>query len=129
MIRLAKLQPTDHVVDMGSGDGILLFAAMKAGAKSAEGYEINPILATLCRLRVKQKGLAQRVTIHRRSLFQADLSKTDVLLLYQLPNCMARLSHKLKRELPQGARIISNSFPIPDWEPSVEENKVYLYEM
>ncbi len=42
MIRLANIKPTDRIVDLGSGDGKFLIEAIRAGAQSAEGYEIHP---------------------------------------------------------------------------------------
>lgn len=126
-MRLARLRNTDHVVDMGSGDGTLLFAAIKAGAATAEGYEVHPVLTALSRCRAKRKELGERVCVHQRSYWKADLSGTDVVLLYQIPGSMQRLGEKLKRELPSGARVVSNAFTFPDWEPSEEDHHVYLY--
>lgn len=128
-MHLASFRNTDHVVDMGSGDGVLLFAAIKAGAGTAEGYEVHPMLTAFSRRRAKRKGLEKRVRIHQRSYWNADLSKTDVVLLYQISGSMQRLGEKLKRELPTGARVISNAFTFPDLKPSEEANNVYVYKI
>ncbi|MBM5789535.1 hypothetical protein FJZ23_00360 [Candidatus Parcubacteria bacterium] len=127
MMRLAQFSDTDHVVDMGSGDGMLLFAALTAGAGTAEGYEIYPALTAFSRWRAKRKGLDGRVRIHQQSYWNADLSKTDVVLLYQLQDSMARLEQKLRRELPEGARVVSNTFTFPTWKPVAVDGQVSLY--
>lgn len=127
MMRLADFKNTDHVVDLGSGDGLLLFSSLQAGAGTAEGYEIHPALVAISRRRSKWNRLNDRLTVHQRSYWNADLSKTDVVVLYQIPNSMERLEKKLWDELPMGARVVSNAFPFPNWKPIVEEERVYLY--
>ena len=44
-----KLSKKDHLVDIGSGDGVVLRVAAQYGAK-ATGYEINPALVGISRL-------------------------------------------------------------------------------
>lgn len=127
MIRLANLHAQDHVIDLGSGDGRLLFEAIKAGAGSGEGYEIHPGLVWWSRFYLHQKKLNSKIKIHRKSFWNADVSKATVILLYQLPDSMDRLGEKLKKELPSGARIISHAFPITNWEPIKTEDKIYVY--
>lgn len=46
---LYKLSDSDTLVDLGSGDGIVLREASRHGAR-AIGYELNPILVLLSRL-------------------------------------------------------------------------------
>src|SRR3989344_3817101 len=50
VIKLVQIKPHETVVDLGSGDGRLLFAAARAGA-DAIGYEINPFLVVLTRIK------------------------------------------------------------------------------
>ena len=47
MLKVAQIGPDDVVVDLGSGDGRLVIAAMEAGAKRSMGYEIHPGLTKL----------------------------------------------------------------------------------
>lgn len=127
MIEVAHIVQSDHVTDLGSGDGRLLVAAIAAGAASADGYEIHPGLVWISRASSKMRGMKSRITIYQKTFWKADLSKTTVVLLYQLPDSMQRLEDKLKRELPAGARVISHAFPFPNWEPTEKRGKIYLY--
>ena len=43
IIKLAQIKKNETVVDLGSGDGRLLFASAKKGAY-AIGYELNPFM-------------------------------------------------------------------------------------
>src|SRR3990167_5041232 len=72
IIKLATIKKNETVVDLGSGDGRLLFAAAEKGAY-AVGYEINPFLIVLTRLRAGLKGLSSKIMVHQRNLWKADL--------------------------------------------------------
>ena len=46
-----------------------------------------------------------------------NFSEATVVTLYLLPSLNVRLLPKLRRELRPGTRILSNSFPMGEWEP------------
>ena len=50
IIELAYIKPGETAVDLGSGDGRLLFASAQKGA-NAIGYELNPLLVLLTRVK------------------------------------------------------------------------------
>ncbi|MBI5369605.1 50S ribosomal protein L11 methyltransferase [Candidatus Uhrbacteria bacterium] len=127
MIEMAKVLPTDTVIDLGSGDGRLLIAAVEAGAQKGIGYEIHPGLVWLSRLRVHLRRLDDRITILQKSYWQADLEGISLVVLYQIPDSMQRLGDKLKRELPKGARVVSHAFPFPGWAPDETRGKILHY--
>jgi len=127
MVRLAEIKPGMRVADLGSGDGRLVFAALKAGADQAVGYEINPWLVWRSRQTARRLGLQNRATFIRRSMFEAEVKDLNIIFLYQLPNTMLLLNDKLWRELPPGARVVSNGFKFKDWAPIKEEGPVRVY--
>ena len=127
MISMAKISPTDHVVDMGSGDGILLIEAIKVGAKSATGYELHPGLIKRSIRKINKLGFSKKIEILKESFWDADLKNTDVVLLYQTSPAMNKLKLKLKNELKPGSRIVSNAFNFPNWKPVQEKSGIYLY--
>lgn len=129
MIRIARITPEDHVIDLGSGDGRILLAALQAGAKKAEGYEIHRGLVSLSRWMAKKKKLEDRLTVHCRSFWKADLKNCDVIFLYQLPLSMKLLREKILKEAKPSARIVSNGFCLPGWTPQQKEGDIYLYEI
>ncbi|MEK6234549.1 MAG: PQQ-binding-like beta-propeller repeat protein, partial [Planctomycetales bacterium] len=115
MIDAAELKPDEVVVDLGSGDGRILFAAAKRGAR-AVGYEINPRLVEQSREEATRLRLSNRVTIRREDLFQADLSEVDVVFTYLQSHRLERLLPNFK-QLKPGARIVSHAFTIPGVAP------------
>lgn len=127
MLNLAQITNTDHVVDLGSGDGRLLFGSVALGAASAQGYEIHPGLVWFARWKTKWKHLQSKITIHQKTFWAADLQNCNVVFIYQLPDYMKRLEEKLTRELPIGARVVSHAFPFPTWEPTSKIGNLFLY--
>jgi hypothetical protein len=101
-----------HLVDLGSGEGSIVRAACREGGfRRATGYEINPALLALARLRSLGSGGAER---HRlQSLWSAPLDGVDVCVVYGMPPIMARLGAKLRAELPDGALVVSNGYELP----------------
>lgn len=126
MIELADIKPGEKAVDLGSGDGRLVIALAKAGAR-AYGYEINPWLVRSARKNIGKEKVGDRAIIHRKNFWQEDLSDFDIITVYGLNHVMRRLEKKLQKELKPGARVISNSFQFPSWPHSKKEDNIYLY--
>lgn len=119
MLDLAKVTPEDYVIDLGSGDGRMVIAAAKRGAR-ALGVEFDPEMVKLSRQLAAEAGVAERATFVEGDMFAADISKATVLALFLLPDNLRRLEPKF-RALRPGTRIVVNSFGIPDWNPDVTE--------
>jgi SAM-dependent methyltransferase len=115
MLDMAKLEPNDYVIDLGSGDGRTVITAAKRGAK-ALGIEYNPNMVELSRRNAEQAGVADRAAFTRADLFQADLSQASVITMFLLPSINLKLRPKLLALKP-GTRIVSNTFTMGDWEP------------
>jgi ubiquinone/menaquinone biosynthesis C-methylase UbiE len=113
MLDLAKVTKDDFVIDLGSGDGRMVIAAAKRGAR-ALGVEYNPQLVQLSRRLAKEAGVEARAAFVEGDMYEADISKATVLALFLLPENLRRLEPKF-RALSPGTRIVVNSFGIPDW--------------
>lgn len=77
---LTELYPigvNDVLVDIGSGDGIVLREASARGAR-AVGYEIHPLLVLLSRWLSRAD---ERVTVRQSNFWRADLPK-DTTVVY-----------------------------------------------
>ncbi len=118
MLDLAHVTATDHVIDLGSGDGITVITAAKRGA-TAVGIEFNPEMVALARVRAQEAGVSDKATFMEGDLFEADLSKATVITLFLLPEINLKLRPKLL-DLKPGTRIASNSFTMGDWEPDAQ---------
>jgi hypothetical protein len=115
MLELAAVTPKDFVMDLGSGDGRNVIAAAKRGAR-AMGVEYNPQMVALSRRNAAAAGVSDRATFVEGDMYQADISKANVMALFLLPSNMLQLRPKFL-DLRPGSRIVSNTFGIEGWTP------------
>ncbi len=74
------VRPGDHVLDVGTGTGILAMLAAQAGAEKVFAVEQSPIAQTAANL-VKANGLQDRVKVLRGPASEVDLDEpVDVLV-------------------------------------------------
>ena len=119
MLDLAKVTPKDLVMDLGSGDGRNIIAAAKRGAR-AIGVEYNPDMVELSRRLAKEAGVADKATFIQGDMYEADISKANVLALFLLPSNLNKLQEKFLA-LEPGSRIVNNTFFVEGWVPDVQE--------
>lgn len=117
MLDLAGVTERDVVYDLGSGDGRIVLAAARRGAR-AVGVELDADLVAQSRAAARRAGLQDRATFHHGDLFQADLSEATVVTLYLRSLVNLELRPKLQKDLRPGARIVSHAFKMGDWKPA-----------
>jgi SAM-dependent methyltransferase len=115
MLDLAGLTPKDRFVDLGSGDGVLVIAAARRGAR-AKGIEYDPGLVELSKRRAKEAGVSDRTHFIRGDIFKTDFSDATVVTTFLLPSMNLELRPTFLAMKP-GTRIVANTFAIGDWEP------------
>ena len=116
MLRLAGVGPKDVVYDLGSGDGRIVIAAARRGARGV-GIELDPSLVAESNRNAKNAGVTSRVQFIEGDIFRIDVSAATVVTLFLLTSINEQLRPKLMRELRPGARIVSHRFRMGDWEP------------
>src|SRR5262249_798046 len=110
MLDMARVTPSDYVIDLGSGDGRNLIAAAKRGAR-ALGVEYNPDLVALSKRAAATAGVSDKATFVQGDMFEADISQATVLALFLLPGHLSKLAPKFLKMKP-GTRIVSNTYEI-----------------
>lgn len=130
MLRLADVAPTDYLVDLGCGDGrIPITAAERFGVK-ALCIDLDPARIRDARANAKLAKVEDKVEIVEGDLFQADLSRADVLTLYLWPEVNLRLRERIL-DLKPGTRIVSHEHDMGAWRPEetrrMGRNVVYLW--
>ena len=115
MLDLARLTAQDRLVDLGSGDGVVVIAAARRGAR-ARGIEYDSRLVELSKRRAIEAGVSARTTFVRGDIFETNFSDADVVTAFLLPSMNYRLSPTFLAMKP-GTRIVANTFGISDWEP------------
>ena len=119
MLALANVGPRDVVFDLGCGDGrIVIAAAQKFGARGV-GVDIDANLINQAEANAKAAGVERRVKFLVQDAMTVDVSDATVITLYLLSASNVKLRPILTRQLRRGARIVSHSFAMGDWEPDV----------
>jgi tRNA G37 N-methylase Trm5 len=130
MIELAGVKKGDVVYDLGSGDGRIVIAAAKKGAR-AVGFEIDPDLVAESRANIQKAGVQESAEIRNQDILTVDLSGASVVTMYLLPDVNLKLRPNLQKQLKPGSRIVSHSFDMGDWKADkveqVNGRTIYLW--
>jgi SAM-dependent methyltransferase len=122
MLNMANVTAKDVVYDLGCGNGKIVIAAAKRGARGV-GVDIDPQRIQEANANAKAAGVTDRVRFIHGDIFDPALKigEASVVTLYLLPNLNVKLMPRLKSELRRGTRIVSNSFDMGDWKPEKTE--------
>src|ERR1043166_2211049 len=118
MLDAAKVTPKDYVIDLGSGDGRIVIAAAKRGAR-ALGVEYNRDLVELSKRASITEGVSDKTDFVTADIFQTDFSQATVITMFLNSDINLKLRPKLFALKP-GTRIVSNTFTLGEWQPDEE---------
>ena len=133
MLDMAKVTASDVVYDLGCGDGQIVVAAAKRGARVV-GVDIDPRRVAEARANVAKAGVGDRATVIEGDIFdpKINISEASVVTLYLLTWINEKLKPRLLTELKPGTRVVSNTFRMgSDWPPeqerTVENYPIFLW--
>jgi SAM-dependent methyltransferase len=125
---LYSLSENDVLVDIGSGDGIVLRAAARRGAR-AIGYELNPLLVAIARWISRGEP---RVQVHVANMWHIHLPpETTVVYVFTVVRDIAKLTRKFDEEatrLGKTLNVISYGCEVPGRTPLKTLGAHNLYE-
>jgi hypothetical protein len=119
MLDMAKVTPSDYLMDLGSGDGRTVILAAKRGTR-ALGVEYNPDMVELSKRNAAKEGVTDKAQFVKADLFATDLSKATVITMFLLPDINLKLRPTILNLKP-GTRIVSNSFTMAEWKADQTE--------
>ena len=117
MLDMARVNARDVVFDLGCGDGRLVIAAVRERGARGVCVDIDPQRITDARANAAKAGVAARIEFLNRDLFETDISRADVVMLFLWPGVNMKLRPKLLKELKPGTRIVSHYHDMGDWKP------------
>ena len=128
---LADIKSGDKFIDIGCGDGRLLFTVARSGA-IATGYEISLIPYAISKLKLLFLKEKNNVTIHYANFWNKNLRDADIIYFFLTPKFYPKIAKKLKEELRPGTKVLSYIWPIAGWEiasqvKTFNKNNLYLY--
>lgn len=126
MIRTARVSPGDVVYDLGCGDGRIVIAAAKAGARGV-GVDVDEGKIAKSRENALHAGVGDLVGFVNRNLFAVSVIDATVVFLFLFPDVNLRLRPKLLKELKAGTRVVSYSHDMGRWEPDRTSGDIHLW--
>ncbi|MBP5343535.1 MAG: hypothetical protein J6Y85_00435 [Alphaproteobacteria bacterium] len=130
--RLAK-KDKQIVMDLGAGWGTLLLPLAKKFPKHTfVGIEYGYLPYIISKFRARKMP---NLSFVRQNLFDADISKADVIFLFLLNSAMPKIENKCQKEAKPGALIYVNRFPMPNLKAKQEisfgtkYDTCYVYEI
>ena len=114
LLELTNLKPGQTIIDLGSGDGRLLYAAASQGINGI-GYEINPLLVLISTIVCWR--YRSRVKIHLANFWQQPLPKADAIYVFLIDRYMTKLKHKLVSDITEPTLVVSYVFALPTVQP------------
>jgi hypothetical protein len=130
MLDLAGLTPQDYLIDLGSGDGRIVVAAARLGAR-ALGVDIDPARVSEGYAAAQLAAVGPRTSFRRQDIFDTPLGEATVVTIYLLPAINLRLRPRLLTELRPGTRVVTHAFAMGDWQPDeqrvIDGRNIYLW--
>ncbi len=123
---LLEVKKGMKILELGSGDGSVALAAAKRGA-IVTGYELNPILVIVSRMRCWQ--YRKQVSIHWGNFWHADWPATDGIFVFLLDKYMNKLDNNIIQKYSgKNTRLVSFAFKIPNKKPLKTRGGMFLYD-
>jgi len=113
MLDLAAVRPGDVVYDLGCGDGRIVIAAAKRGAR---GVCVDIDARRIAESRARAGELAGRIEFRNEDLLRSDLGDATVVMLFLSPELNLELRPRLQKLKP-GTRVVSHWHDMGDWKP------------
>ena len=116
MLEMAGVTSKDFLYDLGCGDGRIVIMAAKERGATGMGVDLDPKRISESRENAKAAGVTHLIRFSEQNLFETDIRKATVVMLYLYPDVNLRLRPKLLRDLEPGTRIVSHSHTMGEWE-------------
>jgi hypothetical protein len=94
----------------------VITAAKKYGARGV-GIDIDKDRIDESKRNAREAGVTSLVRFERGDILEANVSGATVVTLYLVSSANLKLRPILTRQLPVGARIVSHTFGMGDWQP------------
>ena len=114
MLTMAKVGPSDFVIDLGSGDGRMVITAAKKFGARGFGVDLSDDLLKESNNTAAAQGVADRAKFIKQNLFETDLGQATVITTYLLPSMNAQLRPKILNLKP-GTRVVAHDYSMGEW--------------
>ena len=105
-----RVRGGERVLDIGTGSGILAIAALKLGAASAEGVDIDPVAVRTAGENAALNGVADKLTVLVGDLSDKASGKYDIITANIVANAIISLAPSVPGLMAEGAAFIASGF-------------------
>ena len=103
-------------VELGSGDARMIRIAVKKYHLKGLAVDINGLINLWAKLLSKFDNTNKDIIFKTENIFDTNLTKSDYLYLFLMPDLLKKLVPKFDQELKKGTIIISHGFPIKEYK-------------
>ena len=103
-----RVRGGERVLDIGTGSGILAIAALKLGAASAEGVDIDPVAVRTAGENAALNGVADKLTVLVGNLSDKASGKYDIITANIVANAIISLAPSVPGLMAEGAAFIAS---------------------
>ncbi|XP_003737443.3 protein N-lysine methyltransferase FAM173B [Galendromus occidentalis] len=137
VLRILKGRSCKSIVDLGSGDGRIVYALAEnrktLGGTEFVGVELNTWLVLYSKLvALRRFGREANVRFLRKDIWKYDLGNHDTVVVFGVECMMKELQLKSEKELKKGSTVVACRFPFETWIPTKVEgdgvDTVWLYQ-
>jgi ribosomal protein L11 methyltransferase len=101
------VEPRDHVIDVGTGSGVLSIAAAALGASHIEALDLDDIAVKSASLNVKLNKQQSKISVRRNNLLDnISDEKADLIVANLLAEIIIRFDQDAARVLKPGGKLI-----------------------
>ena len=102
------VQGGERMLDIGTGSGILAIAALKLGAKEAEGVDIDPMCVRTAGENARRNGVAERLTVLVGDLSDKASGVYDIITANIVAAAILLLAPAVPALMAPGAKFIAS---------------------
>jgi hypothetical protein len=132
LVQRLHITSKDTFIDLGSGNGRVIFAVEQLTGAQVRGYEFPSWMHWYAKLKkILANSQAQLIS---GNFFKHSWSDATVVYCYLFPPVMSKIGEKVQTDLLPGARVVVRDFPIPNlslkeqWQ-TPSDHTIYLYQV
>ena len=124
MVALAGLRDGETVMDLGSGDGRVVFAAAQSNPTvRGIGVDIDAKLVKQAAAQAEALGLSDRVRFEHQNAFDTDFSNVDVIFMWFFPELMRLIRVKILDQARPGTRVVAPLWGFGSWAADASDKE------
>jgi len=114
------VKPGMHIIDVGTGSGVLTIAAAKYGAEEILALDLDEVAVNSAKINCKLNKVHDKVTIKQNDLLKGVEFEADIIVANILAEVIVRFTDDVERLLKPGGLFISSGI-IKQKRAEVEE--------